>query len=127
MKRKLLVIVCFLILMLTNGCDKSVNTGTLELDKVKPQRLTLEIVKELSKKGNQLSRKDFNNYEGTEIGSGLYIMEYPVDNKYAVLIGSEQFNGTPVYILLVRKNDKQYEKGIDIRYEDVDKYIGSGT
>lgn len=117
MKKYILIIACFFILIFAASCSK----------KSEPEKLTLEIAQELSSKGDNLSRKDFENYESKEIGSGLYILMYAIDDKYAVLIGGVP-DEKPMYIYLtfnyIASKDTD-TKRIDIRYDDVEEFINS--
>ncbi len=89
----------------------------------KSDHLTMEIVKELSQKGEQLTWEDFKDYQGTEIGSGLYIMRYPIDEEYSLLVGAGGPSEKLMYVYLVSNRDDQ--KRIDIRHEDIDKFLNS--
>jgi hypothetical protein len=109
---------------------KKNNTGkpTIEeLNTLKSNKLTLDTVKQLSKKGDKLSWEDFEIYEGKDIGSGLYIMMYPINDKYRILVGGSNLKEKPMYIYLVNNDFKDNQKRIDIRYDDVDKFINSET
>ena len=144
MKWKLIILSCFLTLMFAAGCSskaeklkaKEVSAGnpaTVNPDPKKPepqpstpekpQKLTLEKVKELAKKGDNLSWADFKSFEGKEVGSGLYIIAYPIDDKYAVTIGGGGSEEKPMYIYLIYNNNAEKENRIDIRHDDVDKFI----
>ena len=143
MKWKLIIFACFLTLIFAVGCSnkaeklKSKEVGaskpatensTLKKPEPqpsapeKPQKLTLDKVKELAKKGDNLSWKDFKSFEGAEVGSGLRIMAYPIDDKYAVTIGGGS-EAKPKYIYLNYNNNAEKEKYIDIRHDDVEKFI----
>jgi len=146
MKWKLIIFSCFLTLMFAVGCSSkaeklkakevsaakpTTENSTLKKPEPqpstpeKPQKLTLEKVKELAKKGDNLSWKDFKSFEGKEVGSGLYIMAYPIDDKYAVTIGGGGLESKPKYIYLNYNNNAEKEKYIDIRHDDVEKFINS--
>lgn len=93
------------------------------------EELTLEKVKELAKKGDALSWSDFELYRHTDIGSGLYIYFYEIDENYCLVIGGGDTQTAPLYVRLVLKpydheflDDKSY---IDIRTENVDDFINS--
>ena len=93
------------------------------------EELTLEKVKELAKKGDALSWSDFELYRHTDIGSGLYIYFYEIDENYCLVIGGGDTQTAPLYMRLVLKpydheflDDKPY---IDIRTENVDDFINS--
>ena len=88
---------------------------------VKQKQLTLNDVKELAKKGEQLSWIDFEDYECEDIGSGLEILYYEIDGMYHLLIGGTSENKLPNYIRLVVDNNN--EKFIDIRTGNIDEFI----
>ncbi len=95
------------------------------------EELTIEKVKELAEKGDALSWSDFDSYRHIDIGSGLYIYYYEIDEKYCLVIGGGDIQDTPLYIRLVLKpydnqflDDKAY---IEIRSENVDDFINSQT
>lgn len=91
--------------------------------------LTIEKVKELAKKGDSLSWSDFEQYRHTDIGSGLHVYYYEIDENYCLIIGGGDTQAAPMYIRLVLKpydqefiDDKPY---IEIRTENVDDFINS--
>ena len=91
------------------------------------EELTIEKVKELAKKGDALSWSDFEPYRHTDIGSGLYIYFYEINEKYCLVIGGGDTQNDPLYIRLVLKpydheflDDKAY---IDIRTDNIDDFI----
>ncbi len=83
-------------------------------------RLTLDDVVLLSQKGDALTWSDFEQYYGRDIGSGLYIMRYEIDELFDVLVGGVP-ETTPMYIYL-RVNSASEDR-IDIRTEDVSTFI----
>lgn len=85
------------------------------------EKLTLEIVKGLAKKGEALSWKDFEEYESIEAGSGLYILIYEMDENYNLMIGGLSMDEDPTYIRLVKADDMDVY--IDIRTEDIEKFL----
>ena len=87
---------------------------------LRTKELTIEIVKELAKKGENLMFQDFKEYKGMEIGSGLYIMEYLINDKFKLVVGGADVTGKPFYALLEKAGVK---KGIEIRTEDIEKFI----
>ena len=84
------------------------------------RKLTLDDVVMLSQKGDALSWSDFERYQGREIGSGLYIMRYEIDELFDVLVGGVP-DETPWYIYM-RVNNEADDR-IDIRMEDVSTFI----
>ena len=120
MKLKLLIIICFLTLILTTACSNTDIRKIQEPKTDKSNKLTVEIVKDLSDKRDKLTWEDFQPYESKDLGSGLYIKLYPIDDKYELLIGGGSLTKEPMYINLV---DKSTKKSIDIRQDDVDEFI----
>ena len=86
------------------------------------ETLTIDIVKELSKKGSALDWKDFEEYKGRDVGSGLYIWEFTLEDGYVLDVGGT-IDKKPLYILLSHDDDK----GIDIRTDDVEKYLSDSA
>lgn len=84
-------------------------------------KLTLEQVIELSKKGDSLSLSDLSPYEGTDVGSGLYILCYEINKDFYLLVGSTGPENPPMYVRLVYAEDR--EQYIDIRGNDVEGWI----
>ncbi|MCR4639902.1 hypothetical protein [Ruminococcus sp.] len=82
--------------------------------------MTLNDVMRLAEKGDELDWSDFKDYKGRDVGSGLHIWEYKLEDGYVLDVGGD-IQKKPIYILLSRNNDK----GIDIRTEDVKEYIAS--
>jgi hypothetical protein len=120
MKWKLFIVICFITLIFAIGCKNTAIPNIEEQKTGQSTKLTLEIVKNLSKKGDELSWDDFQTYDGKDIGSGLYIKLYPIDDKYELLIGGGSLKKSPMYINLANKDNK---KSIDIRHDDIDKFI----
>ena len=89
-------------------------------DGVEGRKLTLDDVVMLSQKGDALSWSDFERYQGWDVGSGLYIMRYEIDELFDVLVGGVP-DETPWYIYL-RVNNEADDR-IDIRTEDVSTFI----
>ena len=85
--------------------------------------LTLDDVRALAKKGSSLTWSDFDDYRGRVAGSGLYILEYDLEDDYVVLIGGVP-EEEPWYIYLFR----YYEQNrIDIREDDVEAFIAKNS
>ncbi len=89
--------------------------------------LTLEYVQELSaSKGEEITWNDFEAFEGTEVGSGLYIMHYAIDDEYSVMIGGT-YGEKPWYVRLVRNLGEDNEEYIDIRQDNVSEFIADSA
>ena len=82
--------------------------------------MTLKDVMRLAELGDELDWADFKDYNGRDVGSGLHIWEYKLEDGYVLDVGGDVMK-KPLYILLSHDNDK----GIDIRTEDVKEYIAS--
>lgn len=82
--------------------------------------LTMDKVKELAKKGDDLTWSDFEAFSGADVGSGLYIMAYHVEGTdYTVAVGGGSLDEKPMYIHLGRVNGNY----IDIRYDSIDDFL----
>ena len=81
--------------------------------------LTLDDVNELSSKGDELVWEDLTEFSGYETGSGLYIVQYNIDDNYELVVGGTSGTGKPMYAYLVYEDGTQ----IDIRTEDVEAFI----
>lgn len=87
--------------------------------------LTLDIVTALSEKGEALTWSDFEAYESTDVGSGLYILAYDIDETYSLWIGGGSLEKTPMYMRLFTKEER--ENWIDIRTGDVKAFIAANA
>lgn len=92
--------------------DATVHKGT--------KQMTLADVKELAKKGDELDWTDFSDYKGKDVGSGLYILEFELEDGYVLSVGGGHLNVKPEYILLSRSGETD---GIDIRKDSVEGYL----
>ncbi|WP_303820661.1 hypothetical protein [Ruminococcus flavefaciens] len=114
---------------------KTTTTAAATTTQVKPmsKNLTLKDVIELSKKKDALTWSDFTGYIYQDIGSGLYIWEFRINegSGYTLWVGGVPPE-KPLYIELFRGiNKKEYpamegidtKNGIDIRYDDVQSFI----
>ncbi len=82
--------------------------------------MTLNDVMRLAELGDELDWADFKDYKGRDVGSGLYIWEYKLEDGYVLDVGGST-DKKPIYIILSCNN----EKGIDIRTNDVKEYIAA--
>ena len=81
--------------------------------------ITKDELIELSKKGDSLKLNDLKSFEFEDIGSGIYILRYPVENTdYALCLFYQRSwvddSQTPDKTALVRMNSNDL-RGIDIR------------
>ena len=84
--------------------------------------LTLDAVKKLSSKGEDLTWNDFIQYKCEIVYPGSYVKSYDIDENFELLIGGESDIGKPKYIRLVSKADGER---IDIRTNDVEAFISA--
>lgn len=99
---------------------KSLGNGRYEIISVVQHtlELTLQALQELAEKGENLSWEDFAPYKGNDVGSGLTVMQYVIDDEYAVLIGGNP-NEKPLYIYLIHKES---EEKLDVRSGSVEEF-----
>lgn len=137
-KNKKIVVFCmFILILIMTSCSNEqleVNTQSdqiptvmvgnhlyLETGEQISEKLTLEKVIDLSHKKQELSWNNFDRYDSKEIGSGLYILRYEIDEGYYLLIGGNHPSQKPLYIKLIQtKNPENY---IDIRKNSVEEFI----
>ena len=84
-------------------------------------RLTLQKVEQLAQKGMTLTWEDLRPYKGYETGSGLYIVAYPIDDRYRLMAGALSPGDTELYYLYLV--DTLTDEQIDIRREDVTAFL----
>ena len=85
------------------------------------KKLTLEDVITLSQKHMALTWEDFAEYSYTDVGSGLFVCVYEIDETFYLQITGGSMHGTPMSIYLYAKNGES-EEYVDIRrtYADED-------
>ncbi len=65
------------------------------------QAMGIDDVRALAQKGEGLSWDDLAGFEGEDIGSGLYVMRYPLkENGWTLTAGGGEMEGPPDYVLL---------------------------
>lgn len=82
--------------------------------------LTLEDVITLSAKGTDLTWEDFVPYACRDVGSGLYICRYEIDDIFHLLVGDGKLTGTPMYIRLKLNDGDAYA---DVTKDDIAAFI----
>lgn len=86
------------------------------------QRLSLNDVIILSQKGYDLTWTDFEQFEYIEIGFGLYIRRYEINDLFHLAIGGAGPNSEPMYMHLGANGDDP-DAYIDIRDGGVTEFI----
>ena len=86
-----------------------------------PQLNLTTLLDFVSRYGEDLSWDTFSPYYSVETGSGLYILYYPIDLNFCLLIGGSSPAGEPMYIRLVSELD--LDKYVDLRYDDVNAFV----
>ena len=85
--------------------------------------LTLARVQELAEKGENLTWTDFAPYEGREVGSGLFIMRYQMEEGYSLMVGGVP-GEKPWYIRLCR-GEPDRDDYIDIREAGIPEFLAA--
>ena len=90
--------------------------------------MTLDDVRAIGQKiGPDLTMEDLSGFIGEDVGSGLYVMQYNIeDASYFLVVGSGD-GKTVMYANLVHAVNGGTNEFIDIRYYDVDKFIADET
>lgn len=85
--------------------------------------LTLDELKTIAQKGDLVSWEDFAPFDGRDVGFGLYIMNYPMEEPYYVMVGGVP-GEVPMYVRLCSADTGQ---SLDIRNYGIDNFIGNIT
>ena len=96
-----------------NSFDKSIPVSDEGMEPTK-ELLSLEKTVELAQKGKKLDWKDFESFASEEVGSGLYILRYEIDDVFHVMVGGVP-DETPWYIRLCSNSTQEY---IDLTTDD---------
>ena len=94
--------------------------STVDMTDNGKRNITLDDVRRLAQKGAALSWDDFDTYQGMDIGSGLYIMQYVIDDVFDVLVGGASPEEEPWYIHL---RNRDINAWVDIRTDDVNGFL----
>lgn len=85
----------------------------------KQEKLTIDDVIKLSKKGDALTWSDFEKYEHTDIGSGLFVWQFLLEDNFELLVGGGYIYEKPSYIRIKHSHGES----IDIRTENVETFV----
>lgn len=86
------------------------------------EKLTLETVKALAQKGEELDWSDFADYPYTDVGSGLYVYRYEIDDVFTLYVRGGSTEVRPAAVELAAG-----EQRIDIRSEELETFIAEHT
>lgn len=92
--------------------DKTALNGT--------KQMTLNDVKKLAEKGDKLDWSDFNGYKGNDMGSGIHIWKFKLEEGYSLSVEGSYTTEKPERIRLYCSNETE---SIDIRTDSVDEYL----
>ncbi|NLM45834.1 MAG: hypothetical protein GX200_03430 [Firmicutes bacterium] len=86
------------------------------------KKLSISDLRELAKKGNTLSFKDFSGFSGVDVSSNwdYHIMLYGVEGGYRLIVRTD---GEKIDEARLERISDSGGNGIDIRYDDVDEFI----
>ena len=107
------------------GDDDAVDMSAVNLTTdVSSSNLTMRTLKALVERyGEDLTWSSFDTYSSKSIGSGLYILRYPINDDYSLWIGGTCPDEAPWYIRLVSEQDT--DNYIDVRTESIDDFINN--
>ena len=92
------------------------------------ETLHMDDVRELAKRGDDLTWEDFQGYQGEDVGSGICIFKYDLGNGYVLYVGGlPDRESKPNFIKLCDADDKTMRNGIDIRTEDIEAFMNQET
>ena len=119
MKRIFIATLCIFLTLTIVGCTKQ------DFDSAKT--LTRIDVLELSEKGENLTWGDLKSFKhGRDIGSGLYIVVYDIDDKYGLMVGGGApiEDEHPAYAYLINKTAEQkIDIIVDIMKENPNSFL----
>lgn len=95
-KRSLIMLLLFALTIILSACNDK-KTAILSMDEIQ----------DLAHQGEALSWKDFEGYPFEDVGSGLYIRKYEINENYHVLVGGGSVDAAPLYINLVKETEKR--------------------
>jgi beta-lactamase regulating signal transducer with metallopeptidase domain len=102
----------------------SMGTGLLDENSM-TRAMTLNDVRTLSQYiGADLTMADLRGYSGTDIGSGIFVMQYEVETDYVLIVGSPDME-TVAYAYLMPADENEQDDSIDIRFFNVDSFVRS--
>ncbi len=85
--------------------------------------LTLDDVKRLSKKGDELTMKDLEPYRSLDVGSGTYSLIFDLEEDFTFYVGALGLTaGKPTFANFSKKGSNN---AVDIRSGDVEEFIKS--
>lgn len=123
------ITILLITMLLCDLSSRAVHAAPAEL-------LTLDDVRGLAQKGDALTLGDLDGFHGEDIGSGLYIMEYPLDGADCMMlvVGSTSPDAPVQYARLFKQGlvdqqprAKNHELFVDIRTGDIDAYLMADT
>ena len=84
--------------------------------------LTIQKVRELADKGEELTWSDFERYNSKDVGSGLYILHFELDETFDLFVGGVPMpDEKPMYVKLALDSDR--DKYVDIKTDDINAFI----
>lgn len=93
-----------------------------EITCVWPPRLNLATLLDLVDcYGENLSWEHFDSYDRKYIGSGLYVLDYPIDEDFYLLIGGESKDAPPAFIRLHSRQDSS--RYVEVRTDDIEGFL----
>ncbi len=90
--------------------------STLNGDK----QLTLDDVLKLAEKGESLTWEDFAEFTHKDVGSGLYIASFEIDDTFYLRIGDGKITGKPMYIRLCVRDSEDFA---DVFTDDIAAFV----
>lgn len=93
-KKRILFITFLGIVLVLNSCSNFSDS------KRSSSKLTLDQV-QTSVREKTLNWDTFENYEHVDVGSGVYLWEYEVEDNHKLLIGGNDLKSSPTQVFLI--------------------------
>lgn len=99
-------------------------------DGASSRRMTLEDVRTLAAKGKALTWEDLRPFEGEDVGSGLFVYRYPINDTFILEARGGSLEEAPMSVLLLAADETDSFRptvgySIDIRTEDIDAFVSA--
>ena len=110
----------------TGGIDESypAQAAASKITRLPKVPLTREDLLTLAQRAEELDWTDFAPYQSTEVGSGLYILRFEIDEDYYLMIGGVP-QESPWYIRLCRAGSEEWVELLDEDFS-IDQLFAEG-
>lgn len=122
------VIIVAGVCLLTNASESSSDNSDVPDSEINEQTeknpLTIDKLKAIyAAKGTNIDWSDFDEFEGEDVGSGVYLMCYPIDDEYSLYVSGRSLDEKPDSVILKRKYQGKDFADYDVLLGDLDGFL----